>query len=143
MLTVVLVGFDIPHHSSTILWLFRSYFSSWTWSCWGAYDKLLNIRYRTLVLGYQGWSVNAVVLVKLPKIPLLANKKSQIVHGISSLSRVMGLAAYKLRPVIGSVHELTLVPEYKTGRFIGTRRYHSRVTGVSRNCIPHTNIRDS
>jgi hypothetical protein len=64
------------------------------------------------VLGYQGYSVNAVVLVELPKIPLLANKKSQSVHGISSLSQVMGLAAYKLRPVIRSVHGLTLVPEY-------------------------------
>jgi len=56
--------------------------------------------------------VNAVVLVKLPKIPLLANKKSQTVHGISSLSQVMGLAAYKLGPTIGSVHGLTLVPKY-------------------------------
>jgi len=60
--------------------------------------------------------MNAVILAKLPKIPLLANKKSQPAHGISSLSQVMGLAAYKLRPVIGSVHGLTLVPEYEYGR---------------------------
>ena len=56
--------------------------------------------------------MNTVVLVKLPKIPLLANKKSQTVHGISPLSQVMGLAAYKLRLVIGSVHGPTPVPEY-------------------------------
>ena len=55
--------------------------------------------------------MNAIVLVKLPKIPLLPNKKSQTVHGISSLSQVMGLAAYKVRLVIGSVYGLTLVPE--------------------------------
>ena len=55
--------------------------------------------------------MNTVVLVKLPKIPLLANKKSQTIHGIS-LSQVMGLAAYKLRPVIGSVHGLTLVLKF-------------------------------
>ena len=68
------------------------------------------------VLEYSGTrvsqSVNTIVLVKLPKIPLLANKKSQTVHEISSLSQVMGLAADKLLPVIGSVHELTLVPKY-------------------------------
>ena len=29
-----------------------------------------------------------------------------------SLSQVMGLAAYKLPPVIGRVHGLTLVPKY-------------------------------
>ena len=36
--------------------------------------------------------MNTVVLVKLPKIPLLANKESQNVHRISSLSQVMRLA---------------------------------------------------
>ena len=58
--------------------------------------------------------MNTVVLFKLPKIPLLGNKKSQIVHRISSLSQVLGLTAYKLRPVIGGVHGLTLVPKYST-----------------------------
>ena len=56
--------------------------------------------------------MNAIVLVKLPKIRLLPNKKSKTVHGISSLSQVMGLAAYKLELVIGCVHELAPVPEY-------------------------------
>ena len=64
--------------------------------------------------------MNTVVLVKLPKIPLLANKKSQTVQGISSLSQVMGLAAYKLRPVIGSVHGLTLVPKLQTRLNVST-----------------------
>ena len=58
--------------------------------------------------------MNTVGFVKLHEIPLLANKKSQTVHGISSLSQVMGLAAYKLRSAIGSVHGLTLVPKYGT-----------------------------
>ena len=45
-------------------------------------------------------------------------KKSQIAHGISSLSQVMGLAAYKLRPVIGRVDRLTL------GSFLYERIYY-------------------
>ena len=58
--------------------------------------------------------MNTVVLVKLPRLPLLANKKSQTVHGITSLSQALGLAAYKLRPVIRSVHGLTIVPKCRT-----------------------------
>lgn len=59
--------------------------------------------------------MNAAILVKLSLIPLLANKKQQSAHGISSLSQVKGLAAYKLRPVIGSVHGLTQAPKYLYG----------------------------
>ena len=66
--------------------------------------------------------MNTVVLVKLPKIPLLANKKSQTVDGISSLSQVMGLAAFKLRLVIGSIHGVTLVAE----------QYHNAESGQPR-----------
>ena len=55
-----------------------------------------------------------MILVKLSKIPLLANKKSQTVHEISSLSQVIGLAAYKLQLVSGCVHGLTLVSEYRS-----------------------------
>ena len=62
-----------------------------------------------LVLGYQGWSVDAIVLVKLAKTPLLASEKSETIQGIFFLSQLMGLAAYKLRSVIGSVHGLALV----------------------------------
>ena len=48
--------------------------------------------------------MNTFVLVKSPEIPMLANKKSQTVHRISSVSQIIGLAAHKVRPVIRGVH---------------------------------------
>ena len=49
--------------------------------------------------------MNTVVLVKLPKMPLLANKKSQTAHGIFSLSQVMGLVCIILLVCDDSITE--------------------------------------